>query len=186
MTDLYLVRHGETAWSRTGRHTSFTDIELTAQGRAEATALAARLDPAQFGLVLCSPRVRAQATAHLAGFPDPVIDEDLAEWNYGQFEGKTPAEIRAQVPGWRIWNYHVPGGEQAADVTARLGRVVDKVRFSGVDKAICFSHGHALRVLALLWIGVGVEHGGAFPLGTASLSVLGYEKETSAILRWNS
>ncbi|MDR0847972.1 MAG: histidine phosphatase family protein [Propionibacteriaceae bacterium] len=185
MTDLYLVRHGETEWSRNGRHTSITDLDLTENGREQAESLRPRLNPDDFGLVLSSPRKRALRTAELAGFPDPVIDDDLAEWYYGQFEGLSSVEIRAQVPSWRIWTSHIPGGEQSDEVVERLSRVVNRVRFSGVERAIVFGHGHALRVLALTWVGVSIAHGGAFPLKTGSLSVLGYEKESSAILQWN-
>jgi len=185
MTDLYLVRHGETEWSRSGQYTSVTDLDLTEAGCAQASGLRDRLDPADFGLVLCSPRLRARHTAELAGFGSPEIDHDLAEWYYGDFEGLTGVEIRQRVPSWRIWNSYVPGGEQADEVVARLTRVVNRVRFAGIDRAICFSHGHALRVLSMIWIGVDLAHGGALPLATGSLSVLGYEKESSAILHWN-
>ncbi len=185
MTDLYLVRHGETAWSVSGQHTSTTDLELTERGREQAAGLRGYLDSAQFDLVLCSPRRRAQETARLAGFTDFVIDEDLAEWRYGDIEGRTSDEVRRLVPGWRIWNSHVPGGEQGPEVVARLSRVMNKVRFSGAERAICFGHGHALRVLALCWIGVDLGYGGAFPLETATICHLGYEKETPALVRWN-
>jgi len=185
MTDLYLVRHGETEWSRNGRHTSTTDLDLTEAGQVQAAGLRDRLNPADFGLVLCSPRLRARHTAELAGFDSPEIEPDLAEWDYGDFEGLTGVEIRTRVPSWRIWNSHVPGGEQAADIVARLNRVANRVRFSGVERAICFGHGHALRVLAMVWVGLDLAHGAALPLATGSLSVLGYEKESSAILHWN-
>ncbi len=184
MTVLYLVRHGETDWSRTGRYTSITDVDLTPAGREEAVALRDRLDPADFGLALCSPRRRALTTARLAGF-SPLIDEDLAEWFYGEFEGLVSSQIDARAPGWKIWKQPLPGGESAAELTKRLRRVIDRVRRSEAEQAICFSHGHALRALALLWAGVPLEHGEAFPLGTGSLSVLGYEKQSPAIIRWN-
>lgn len=185
MTDLYLVRHGETEWSRSGQHTSVTDLELTDEGIRQASDLHGVLDPAQFDLVLCSPRRRAQDTARLAGFTDYTIDEDLAEWYYGDVEGRTSAEIRHLVPGWRIWTDHVPGGEQPADVVERLSRVMNRIRFSGAERAICFGHGHALRVLAMCWVGVDISKGAAFPLQTGTISVLGYEKETPALRRWN-
>jgi len=185
MTDLYLVRHGETAWSLSGQHTSITELELTDHGREEAESLRGVLDPATFDLVLCSPRKRAQATARLAGFADFSIDEDLAEWYYGDVEGRTSAEVRHLVPGWRIWNSHVPGGEQGSEVVERLSRVMNRVRFSGAERAICFGHGHALRVLAMCWIGIDIVHGGAFPLQTATICHLGYEKESPALVRWN-
>ncbi len=184
MTQLYLVRHGQTEWSLSGQYTSVTDIDLTPAGRRQAESLRDRLDPADFGLVLSSPRRRARTTAELAGFT-PQIEENLAEWYYGDFEGKTTDQIHQVAPGWQIWRQDPPGGESAQGVVARFQAVVDRVRASGVDKAICFSHGHALRVLALCWIGVGVEHGGSFPLETASLSVLGEDEGLPAILSWN-
>jgi probable phosphoglycerate mutase len=185
MTDLYLVRHGQTEWSKTGQYTSITDLELTEQGRQQAASLQRLLNPKDFDLVLCSPRKRAQQTAELAGFTNYDVDDDLAEWFYGDQEGHTSEDIRKMVPGWRIWASHVPGGEQAPQVIERLSRVMNRVRFSGAQRAICFGHGHALRVLALCWLGIGIENGGAFPLETASVSVLGYEKETPALVRWN-
>ncbi|MDR2974820.1 MAG: histidine phosphatase family protein [Propionibacteriaceae bacterium] len=185
MTQLYLVRHGQTQWSMTGQYTSVSDIELTDEGRVQAERLRTRLNPADFGLVLSSPRRRACATAELAGFT-PEIDPNLAEWFYGDFEGMTPAQINQVIPDWQIWHQDPPGGETATEVVARFNRVVTRVRDSGVDKAICFSHGHALRVLALCWIGLDVKYGGSFPLDTASVSVLGADQSIAAILRWNT
>ncbi len=187
MTLLYLVRHGQTEWSKSGQHTSFTDLDLTDVGVQQATGLRERLDPSEFGLVLSSPRLRARKTAALAGFSDPEITDDLAEWNYGDFEGKTSAEIRGQLhPGWRLWFNGCPGGETADQVRARLTRIVHRVRASGVDKAICFGHGHASRVLALCWLDFPLIFGQSFPLEVASVSILGKEKESWAVLRWNS
>jgi probable phosphoglycerate mutase len=185
VTDIYLVRHGETAWSLSGQHTSITELELTDDGVRQAESLHGVLNPDDFDLVLCSPRKRAQETARLAGFGHFEVDEDLAEWYYGDVEGRTSAEIRHLVPGWRIWTSHVPGGEQGTDVVERLSRVMNRVRFSGAERAICFGHGHALRVLALCWIGIDIAHGGAFPMQTATVSVLGYEKESPALVGWN-
>lgn len=128
MTELYLVRHGQTEWSSIGRHTSVTDLDLTETGEAQARALRTRLDPADFQLVLSSPRLRARRTAELAGFPDVEVDEDLAEWYYGDFEGLTSDQIREQHPGWRIWFNGCRGGESADQVRARLTRVVARVR----------------------------------------------------------
>ena len=130
MTLLYLVRHGQTEWSRSGQHTSITDLDLTEFGVEQAKSLRTRLDPADFGLVLTSPRLRAQRTAELAGFNDYEVDEDLAEWYYGDFEGMTSAEIREQRPGWRIWFNGCAGGESADEVRARLTRIVARVRAS--------------------------------------------------------
>ncbi len=185
MTLLYLVRHGETEWSRNGRHTSVTDLDLTERGVRQASGLSRRLDPAEFGLVLASPRRRAQRTAQLAGFTDARTDDDLAEWFYGDYEGLTSAQIREREPGWRIWFTGCPGGESVDHVRARLTRVVARVRESGVERAICFGHGHALRVLTLAWLDYPVIFGQSFPLDTATISVLGREKESPAVLRWN-
>lgn len=185
-TELYLVRHGQTEWSQLGRHTGRTDLDLTAVGVLQAGALEPLLRGRDFGLVLSSPRQRARHTADLAGFAGQYeVTEDLAEWDYGDYEGLTSVQIREQVPDWRIWTGTVPGGETADQVRQRLERVVQRVRRSGVERAICFGHGHALRVLALAWLGVGIEHGASFPLETASVSVLGWEKESPAIRRWN-
>jgi broad specificity phosphatase PhoE len=143
MTELYLVRHGETEWSRTGKHTSVTDLPLTEHGVQQAQALRGHLDPARFQLVLSSPRTRARSTAEIAGFTgasEPVIDPDLAEWAYGEYEGRTSEEIHETVPGWTIWSGPVPGGESADAVAERLDRVVARVRESGVERAICFGH----------------------------------------------
>lgn len=185
MTELYLVRHGQTTWSANGRHTSTTDLDLTDEGVREASSLAGRVDPSGFGLVLTSPRLRARRTAELAGFAHAAVDPDLAEWDYGDYEGLTSAQIREQVPGWRIWTHPVPGGETRTQVIDRMTRVVERVQASGVEKAICFSHGHASRVLALCWLGIDVARGQSFPLATGSVSVLGHEKESPAIIRWN-
>lgn len=187
MTLLYLVRHGQTEWSKSGQHTSYTDLDLTEQGEEQARALRTRLDPSEFGLVLASPRLRARRTAELAGFTEPEVTDDLQELNYGDYEGKTSEDIRTNHhPGWRLWFNGVPNGETADQVRERLTRVVHRVRASGVDKAICFGHGHASRVLALCWMDFPLIFGQAFPVEVASISILGREKESWAMLRWNS
>ena len=187
MTILYLVRHGETEWSKSGQHTSYTDLDLTETGVEQARALREKVDPSDFGLVLSSPRLRARKTAALAGFDNVEIDDDLAEWNYGEYEGLTSLQIRANHhPGWRLWFNGVPGGETHDEVRERLTRIVHRVRESGVEKAICFGHGHASRVLALCWLDFPLIFGQAFPVETASVSILGREKESWAVLRWNS
>lgn len=186
MTLLYLVRHGETEWSKSGQHTSVTDLDLTPRGVEQAQSLRTRLDPADFDLVLCSPRLRAQRTARLAGFEDFEVEPDLAEWAYGDYEGMTSAQIRERHPGWRIWFFGCPGGESVEEVKARLTRVVARVRASGVERAICFGHGHASRVLALSWLDFPMVFGQSFPVEVASVSVLGREKESPAVIRWNS
>ncbi len=186
MTELYLVRHGETEWSKSGQHTSITDLDLTEHGVEQAKSLRSRLFPEDFDMVLCSPRLRAQRTAKLAGFGHFEVEEDLAEWYYGDLEGMTSPQIREQVPGWRIWFNGCPNGESSDQVRARLTRVVTRVREAGVDRAICFAHGHALRVLALCWLDFPIAFGQSFPLAVASISVMGHEKESAAIIRWNS
>ncbi len=189
MTRLFLIRHGETEWSKTGKHTSVTDLPLTALGEDEARKLLGHLQPADFGLVLSSPRRRAWVTAELAGFTGryaPQIDEDLAEWHYGEFEGLTSDQIRRMVPDWTIWTHPAPGGESADQITVRVDRVVARVRASAVDKAICFGHGHALRALTMRWLQLDLALGVQFPLDTSTLSVLGEEKDRPALWRWNA
>ena len=186
MTELYLVRHGQTEWSANGRHTSVTDLDLTEQGVAQATSLRGRLDPSEFDLVLSSPRLRARRTAELAGFTDYEVEQDLSEWYYGDFEGMTSQQIREQHHGWRIWFNGCPNGESADHVRVRLTRVMTRVRQSKVDKAICFAHGHSLRVLALCWLDFPLVFGQSFPVEVASVSVLGHEKESAAVIRWNT
>jgi broad specificity phosphatase PhoE len=189
VTELYLVRHGQTEWSANGRHTSVTDLPLTEHGEEQARALKGHLDPADFPLVLSSPRRRARHTAELAGFTgdhEPQLDEDLAEWFYGDYEGRTSAEISEDVPDWTIWTHPVPHGETADQVSARLDRVVTRVRDSGAERAICFGHGHALRALAMRWLRFDLRLGVHFPLDTSTVSVLGEEKGEPALERWNA
>jgi broad specificity phosphatase PhoE len=182
---VWLVRHGETAWSRDGRHTSVTDVPLTKNGTDAARAVRQRLHGRPFALVLTSPRVRARDTAKLAGFPDAVDDDDLAEWAYGEYEGITTEEIRESVPGWTVWTHPSPGGETKADVSARLDRVIERARGADGD-VLLFGHSHSLRALAARWVGLPVTDGRLLQLDTASISVLGYERATSVIVRWNA
>ena len=184
MAEVWLVRHGETEWSRDHKHTSVTDLPLTEAGTEVARGLADRLAAHEFGAVITSPRARARTTAELAGFPDAEVDEDLVEWAYGDYEGITTEEIRRTVPGWTVWTHGAPGGETAGQVTARLDRVVERVRRADTDTLV-FGHGHALRALAARWIGLPVTDGRLFRLDTATISVLGYERETPVLLRWN-
>jgi probable phosphoglycerate mutase len=183
--DLWVVRHGQTEWSVAGRHTSTTDLPLLPEGEAAARDLGPRLAGHPFDLVLTSPRLRARRTAELAGFPGADVDEDLAEWAYGDYEGVTSAEIQEQAPGWTIWTGTVPGGESAEQVGARLDRVVSRVRDVEGD-ALVFGHGHALRALAARWLGLPVSEGRLLRLDTATVSVLGHEREDPVVLRWNS
>jgi broad specificity phosphatase PhoE len=183
--DVWLVRHGATEWSEAGRHTSTTDVPLLPDGEDAALVVASRLHDHDFGLVLTSPMVRARRTAELAGYPSAEVDDDLREWDYGDYEGVTSAEIRESVPGWTVFSHPCPGGETAEQVGARLDRVVDRCRDTEGD-VLLFGHGHALRVLAARWLVLPVADGRLFVLGTATVSVLGHEHESPAVLRWNS
>ena len=182
---VWLVRHGETAWSRDGLHTSVTEAELTELGIESARELRPRLAGHPFALVLTSPRLRARRSAELAGFPDAIIDDDLAEWAYGSYEGMTTAEIRETVPGWTVWTHPSPGCESAADVGERLDRVIARARAAAGD-VLLFGHSHALRALTARWLGLAVTDGRLFRLDTATVSVLGYERETPVVVRWNA
>ncbi len=183
---LVLVRHGETEWSSSGRHTSVTDVPLTAHGRAEARPLATRLAGVDYAAVLCSPRRRARDTCAIAGFGDRAeIADDLVEWDYGEYEGRTTSEIRAIAPGWTIFSGGAPGGESSEHVAARADRVIARAVAAGGPVAV-FSHGHFLRVLGARWVGLPASGGAWLGLDTASLSVLGHEREQRVLRVWNS
>jgi probable phosphoglycerate mutase len=183
--EVWLVRHGETEWSRSGRHTSVTDLPLTEVGEDIARQVGKRLAGEDFTLVLTSPRLRARRTAELVGYADAVVDDDIVEWAYGDYEGITSAEIREHDPGWTIWTHPTPGGETAEQVTERLDRAIERVR--AVDgRSLVVSHGHALRAFAARWLGLPVSEGRLFRLDTATVSVLAYERETPVVLHWNS
>ena len=184
---LYLARHGETAWSLSGQHTGLTDLPLTSRGEQNARQLGERLRGLPFAAVLTSPLQRAARTCALAGFGDVARREaDLVEWNYGEYEGKKTAEILAQRPGWELFRDGCPGGEGAADVGARADRVIARVR-AIQGNVLVFSSAHILRVLTARWLSLPPEGGRLFLLGTASLSVLGYEHSASepVIRMWN-
>lgn len=181
---LWLVRHGETEWSRSGRHTSTTDLPLTAAGERIATDLRERLAGQQFDLVLTSPRQRARRTAEVAGFASPEVDEDLVEWDYGDYEGITTAEIRESVPGWTVWADPVPNGETPEQVATRLDRVIRRVAAVRGD-VLVFGHSHALRALTARWLGLDVREGRHFVLDTATVSILGWDRGSPAVHRWN-
>ena len=179
------MRHGETEWSRSGQHTGVTDVALTEEGERQAEALGALLRHHEFARVVSSPKSRALETCRLAGYGDGVeIDGDLVEWDYGEYEGRTTADIRTEQPGWTVWSGPVPGGETPAQVAARTQRVIDRASEADGDVAL-FAHGHVLRVLAATWLGLPPEAGRWFALGTATLSVLGHERETRVIRLWN-
>ena len=179
------MRHGETEWSRDGRHTGRTDVELTAEGRALARGLRPCLAGWRLARVWCSPLVRARETAALAGFTSGVeVDADLGEWDYGDYEGLTTGEIRRRRPGWTLWSDGAPQGEDAQQVGRRVDRVIDRVGLVDGDVAL-FAHGHVLRVLAARWIGLPPEAGRSFVFDTAHAGVLGSERGEAAIRHWN-
>ncbi len=181
---LWLVRHGETEWARLGRHTGRTDVPLTELGRDQAAALGRRLRGHPFALVLSSPLSRASETAALAGFKDALLDPDLREWDYGALEGRITAEIRDEYPEWSIWTGPWPEGETAHDVGARADRIIARARAADGD-VLVFAHGHLLRVLAARWLGLPPSSGGMFALGTATISILGWERESPVVETWN-
>lgn len=184
MGDLLLVRHGETAWSRDHRHTGRTDLPLTERGEAQARSLAGLLVAGT--RCVTSPLVRARRTALLAGFPEAEVDDDLVEWDNGDYESRTTAEIREERPGWWIWTDPPPGGESAADVELRCRRTLDRVRPLLDDgDVVLFGHGHALRALAGTWVGWGATGGAAFTMDAGSVSTLGTYRDHPVVMRWN-
>jgi broad specificity phosphatase PhoE len=184
---VFLIRHGETAWSRTGQHTGRTDIELTEQGERDATSLSSRLQDLKFDHVFTSPLKRARRTCELAGFgATAAVMDDLLEWNYGDYEGKTSVQIRAQRPDWDLFRDGCPGGESPADITRRADRAV--ATFRELDgNVLAFSSGHLLRVLSARWLGCDVSFARYLALDPASLSQLGYEhgRHDPVIRLWN-
>ena len=184
--EVWLVRHGETEWSRDGRHTSHTELPLTARGEAEARALAPVLGGVHFDLVLVSPRVRAADTAVLAGHPEAESDADLTEWDYGEYEGLTTPAIRESAPGWELWTHPTPGGESEEQVGARADRIIARVLAAAAHRALLVSHGHFLRVLGSRWVGLPPSFGRHLLLRTATLSILGWERDNRTLARWNA
>lgn len=181
---VWLVRHGETAWSASGQHTGRTDLALTAHGRGQALGLARALARHDFALVLTSPLQRAATTARLAGFDPAEPCPDLMEWDYGVFEGRTSAEIRTERPGWSIWQSAVPEGESLAQVAERAERVIRRVEATRGD-VLLFAHGHLLRILSACWLGLPAEAGRGLAFSAAAVSVLGYEHDAPVIRHWN-
>lgn len=179
------MRHGETEWSLSGAHTGRTDLPLTAAGERRAVELGRYLAGRPFVLVLTSPLQRARETCRLAGYGEVAqIDPDLREWDYGAYEGRTSTEIQKDAPGWTIWTSPVPQGETIGQVAARANRVIERASSAGGDVAL-FAHGHLLRVLTACWLDLPPDAGRLFALDTGSVSVLGYERETRVIARWN-
>jgi broad specificity phosphatase PhoE len=184
--EVVLVRHGETQWSRDGRHTGRTDVPLTDEGRSQAGRLGDALADWSFTRVLASPLARALDTCRLAGFGDRAeLSDALLEWDYGEYEGETTAQIRELRPRWNLWRDGCPGGEAVADVGARVDPLVSELKASEGD-VVVFAHGHLLRVLAARWAELPPEAGARFWLATATVSVLGFERETAGFRRWNA
>jgi broad specificity phosphatase PhoE len=183
---VFLIRHGETEWSLSGQHTGITDIPLTANGRTLPRRLAPVLARVTFARIYTSPLSRARETCELAGLGEGAeIDNDLAEWNYGEYEGLTPKEIRGRAPGWMLFRDGCPGGESPEDVGRRVDSVIERVRAVKSHVAL-FAHGHVFRVFAARWIGLPPAAGCHFLLDTATLSVLSYYRSVPAIKRWNA
>jgi probable phosphoglycerate mutase len=180
-----LIRHGETEWSRDGRHTGSTDLPLTEEGRQHAEGLRTRLAGREFALVLTSPMQRARATAAIVGLGDQAeVLEDLREYDYGSYEGRRTADIREERPGWDFWLDGTPDGETHSEVGVRADRVIRRVLQAGGDVAV-FAHGHLLRTLGARWMRLAPEAGGALALGTAALCDLGFERERRVVWTWN-
>lgn len=188
---LWLVRHGETEWSATAKHTSRTDVSLTEKGRARAVVLGEYLAETEFCAVFRSPMGRARETCEIAGFGErAIVDADLCEWDYGVYEGRTTREIQQEIPGWSVWKDAIVGGESLEQVGERADRMIA----TAVDAAVAagttcnvalFGHAHILRILAARWVGLPPGAGAVLVLGTGSVSVLGWERETRVIQQWN-
>ena len=194
---LWLLRHGETEWSREGNYTGLTDIPLTEKGEAQAVAAKDKIGHVSFDRVLTSPLLRARRTAELAGYPDAEVVPHAHEWDYGDNEGRKSTQVRAENPGYLIWNDGVPHGETLAQVAARADRIISSVQAgcgtamdkdpgaAPVEKVLLVAHGHFLRVLAARWLGLNPDQGRHFVLGTAAVCTLGWDKHTPAIVEWN-
>lgn len=179
------VRHGQTAWSLSGQHTSRTDLPLLEAGREQALAMVPALQAQRFATVLCSPLRRAQETCELAGFGDEAeICEDLREWDYGEYEGMTTPEIWRERPDWSLWRDGCPGGENPDQVGGRADRVLARASAADGD-VLVFAHGHVLRVIAARWVEQPVAFGARLALGAGALTALGYERQTRVLRRWN-
>jgi probable phosphoglycerate mutase len=181
-----LVRHGETDWSKTHRHTGRTDVGLTETGRDQARQLGKMLASWSKARVIASPLQRAVETCRLAGFEDAYeIVDDLREWDYGEYEGRTTSDIRKEITDWSVWTHPIAEGESVEEVGERADRVIDRI--TGADRdVLVFAHGHLLRILAARWCGLTPQHGRLLALDTATLSLLGYERDVPVLRMWNS
>jgi broad specificity phosphatase PhoE len=185
LKQIWLIRHGETEWSLSGAHTGLTDLPLTANGELQATEIAHKLSGQEFALVLTSPLQRARETCRLAGYAKAAqLDSNLLEWDYGDYEGLSTPQIRLERPGWNLWRDGVPRGETVEQVAARTQLVIERCRACGGNAAL-FAHGHVLRILTATWLGLPADAGRLFALSTATISVLGCEREQQVISRWN-
>jgi len=183
--DIVLIRHGQTDWSITGQHTGRTDIPLTDFGRQQADALGGMLDGAHFDLVLSSPLVRAWETMQRAGYgAQGVAEDNVLEWDYGVYEGLRTDDIRRQIPDWSVWTHPIDGGESVEDVGVRADLVIEQC-LAAEGRVAVFAHGHFLRVLAARWVGLPAVAGLSFGLGTATVSMLGWERENRVLQGWN-
>lgn len=190
--ELWLVRHGETEWSLSGKHTSRTDVELTEQGRRRAEKLRDYLAGRNFSAVYTSPMKRARETCEIAGLGErAIVEPNLREWDYGVYEGRTTQEIRNEIPGWSVWTYSIVGGEALEHVAERAEEVISRAMAAAQEKpaqeprVLLFAHAHILRILAAKWLGLTPVHGRCLALGTGSVSVLGFEREARVISEWN-
>jgi probable phosphoglycerate mutase len=182
--EIWLVRHGATEWTATHQHTGRTDLPLNDAGRRDAAALYKPLDRQRFAAAFTSPLVRARETARLAGFAEAEVLDDLREWDYGVYEGRTTAEIREEIPGWSVWSDPIVDGEALDGVVARVGRVLDRI--DAVDgRVVLFAHAHVLRILTACALGLDPATGRVLSLDAASISVLGHEHDYRAIRSWN-
>lgn len=183
--EIWLVRHGETAWSLSGQHTGWTDLPLNPEGEKQAEGLREKLGGRQFAAVYSSPLMRARRTCELAGLGERAeFLDDLREFNYGTVEGRTAVQVQEEIPGWSVWTHEVPGGETIEGVYDRTGNVIEMALQAPGD-VVLFAHGHLLRLLACHFLGLAPRMARHLALSTASISVLGWEKETRVIRRWN-
>jgi len=192
VVQLWLIRHGETEWSAAGKHTSRTDVPLTERGRENAAKVGKYLAGTKFAAVLRSPMGRARETCAIAGYGDvAAVDDGLMEWDYGIYEGRTSKEIQAEIPGWSVWDDPIVGGETVEQVGARADGVIARALAAAATdtdaraNVALFAHAHILRILAARWVGLEARGGRYFALGTGSVSVLGWERETRVVQRWN-